>query len=190
MPVSVPAEPDVLDKEDGPTVFRRVSLDMLTESAIAFFKDAGMSLQLVDQHIEEARRVELALAATIGFVSEYARGTLTLVPDPRLITRSHPIAKEDVLSAEQCTDWLGEMANQILGRCKNRLVAYGITLLCDTPLSVSGSVRLGTRTRRATAINMRCGEDPMRMWWDVDVDPALVLGSGESAHQEGELCLF
>ena len=190
MPVSVPAEPDASSQEDGAEAFRRVSLSALTESAAAFFENLDIVAETVGHQVEEARSVEAELGATIGFVSDHARGTLTLVPDSHLIARSHPLVKGDDVQAEHAADWVGEMANQIMGRCKNRLLPYGVTLLCDTPISVSGKVRLGNRKRRATAVQMRCGDDNMRLWWDVDVDPDIVLGTGEAAREEGELCLF
>lgn len=170
--------------------FRRLALDLLGHVTIAFFQDHGVVVSAAEPTVETERRVDLPLGATISFVSDHARGTLAVSPAEALSLASHPQAQE--ADEDALSDWVGEMANQLLGRLKNRLLPYGVELLCDTPMAVSGKARIGGARRPATRLSFAGDLGDLKLWFDVQVDDDMVLkaNSGDAAHAEGDLVLF
>ncbi|MDD9941959.1 MAG: hypothetical protein OXU20_13020 [Myxococcales bacterium] len=168
--------------------FRGLSVDLLEASIKAFFADHGVSVALDSAEVETERRIALPLGAMIGFVSDHARGTLALAIEPALASASHPTDGQD---DESLSDWAAETANQVLGRLKNQLLPFGITLLGDNPMTVSGHARIGARHRPAVRLGFESSEGALRVWWDVQVDDDMVIGrGGEQATAEGEVVLF
>lgn len=82
---------------------------------------------------------EAALAALIGFAGPRARGNLLICAPLALLERSHPLAPQPPDEpAWDLADWMGELANQLLGRVKNRLVSYGLFVSMSTPTCLRG----------------------------------------------------
>lgn len=75
------------------------------------------------------------IVASIGFTSVQLTGTLTLSTTPEVIVSAG--ATSD--SERDVMDWAGELANQALGRIKNRLLHYDVKLVMATPIAVTGT---------------------------------------------------
>lgn len=80
---------------------------------------------------EDVWEEDLALAGIIGFTSPELRGSLVLAMGKK------PLHAVEAESAHH-RDWIQELSNQLLGRMKNRLLAYGVNLQMTTPLSMRG----------------------------------------------------
>lgn len=179
------------EPQDVTDQFVTLTHRLLGEVVASFYETAGLKATMVGAEPTKVRRVELSRAASIGFVSDCVRGTLLIAPEGDLVRQSHPLAASGDVSADAERDWLGETANQLLGRLRNQLVAHHVDLLSDTPLFVSGTVRLGGIRRATSVLDFEVDGRPLRMWWDVQVDPELELKQGgEAAREEGELQLF
>lgn len=75
------------------------------------------------------------MAAFIGFTSPQMRGSLLLSTTLGMVQMSHPIDPRLIRDpAADLQDWTGELANQLLGRIKNKLVPYGLTLQLTPPM--------------------------------------------------------
>lgn len=76
------------------------------------------------------------IAAVIGFSSRGFRGTVTFGTSIETAMSCSCVAGVDGVDAR---DWVGELANQLLGRFKNALLDYGVVLNMATPIAITGS---------------------------------------------------
>ena len=81
-----------------------------------------------------------AVVGFLGYADLNVKGSLVIVSRPETLKASHPMTAlgADVSEADQL-DWLGEMANQVLGRLKNGMLPFGLSLNLATPSIVQGS---------------------------------------------------
>jgi chemotaxis protein CheX len=80
------------------------------------------------------------LASWIGFTGIYVRGSITVRAPVSFFAGTFPVtkAKGDKLEPREICDWAGEIANQLLGRLKNKLLSYGVSLAISTPAILFG----------------------------------------------------
>lgn len=74
----------------------------------------------------------LAVCGIMGFGGKSMRGALVLATTREPLEQTNP----DGFGSQR--DWVCELANQLMGRVKNRLVAYGVEILLATPAGLSG----------------------------------------------------
>lgn len=72
------------------------------------------------------------LCAVIGFSGPDLSGALMIAADPGPIAASRPTP------TASNRDWLAELANQLLGRIKNRLLPTGVEIYPTTPIVLRG----------------------------------------------------
>jgi len=146
---------------------------------------------------ESRSRVELSeiLAASVGFDGENLRGTFTLTGHPRVFTRLYPFAMEH--AQPDLVDWAKELANQTIGRFKNRIFAYGLALSVSVPQSIPAEQLRVARTRKRIKIPVAIGIDDMSLdtWLELDIGPGFKLAEqpvsvNEPALPERSLVLF
>jgi CheY-specific phosphatase CheX len=127
------------------------------------------------------------------------RGSLILSANHGLLERSCPaprVAGQVGCSAETLQDWIGELANQLLGRLKSRLLAHGVTIQLGTPTTVSGlelRVRSCAADRQATPLWFVAGDDWLVVRLDALASPNAKLESSpdpSSSAAEGDVLLF
>jgi hypothetical protein len=76
--------------------------------------------------------VEDMTAAVVGFGDLEFSGSailLATVPNAKALSESAPLNP---------TDWLGELGNQVVGRLKNKLAAYGVLPQLGSPVTIRG----------------------------------------------------
>jgi len=160
--------------------------NLLFTSTLGLFKAYGV------QRAEDpagAKETASTLAAVVGFTGAAISGAVVLVVDSALLRSSTPIPE----TTER--DWLAELSNQLLGRLKNRLLAYEVEVAALTP-TVLGSVRIvpnGPRNQRQ-GITMAAEGKRATVWIDYQVKDAqrldkLARGDAEVG-REGDLVLF
>lgn len=176
-----------IENETPAQEFVRVTLDLLQNATTEFYRDRGVSLTATAAEIEKSRSVSLPMGSTIGFVGDSARGTLAIAPDRSVATESHPTGE---FSPEALGDWVAETANQVFGRLKNRLLAHGVELLCDTPILVAGQARLGGIRRPAYRLSFEGPSGNLNIWLDIQVDDDIQLSTDATAVPEGALVMF
>lgn len=141
-----------------------------------------------------------AIAGLIGFTGESIRGTLMIASSFGLFARSRPNEVQTSQLSEFVArdwlflrDWAAEVANQLLGRIKNQLFAYGIPLRVSTPTALSGNaLAVASPSSKRTQPRMFvCGQDEIWVWWDVLLEPDFqLLPQDEQAAAEGDVILF
>jgi len=103
----------------------RNTLDnLLFTSATTLFKAYGITVH----ETATERKVHTPICAAIGFAGPALTGTVMLCAEPPLVRASKPLP-ENVDH-----EWLAELVNQLMGRIKNRLLAFGIEVHPSTPL--------------------------------------------------------
>ncbi len=75
---------------------------------------------------------ELAACCVMGFGGEAMRGALVLAATSEPLERTNPEGHGSP------RDWICELANQLMGRVKNRLLPLGVEILLATPAGLSG----------------------------------------------------
>ena len=130
---------------------------------------------------------EILFAGVVGFTGRSMRGTLVFAPTRTLLERSHP-----TLPCE-FRDWAGELANQLLGRIKNRLRAHGVDIYASTPVVLRGhylaSVPRGEMSLRCFAAS----PGHLQVWFDAELEEGVSLtrpAPAEDGPREGDTILF
>ncbi|HEX4340705.1 MAG TPA: chemotaxis protein CheX [Polyangiaceae bacterium] len=166
--------------------------DIIVGACRAVFEGAGAPLE----QTEATQRETDDIGASIGFTGTTLRGSLVLISSKRLIKGVLPVAVGRGSESAQIADWMGELSNQTLGRIKNRLLAYGVTLEMSTPtvlfgLSIS---RRDTGSIVRREFSFRHGGETLSVSLDALASPGFELSRNESAIgagvAEGEIALF
>lgn len=168
---------------------------ILVECATSLMGAFGLSVARDAQ--EESRAPKDGVLAIIGFGGGQMRGSLVVSANPGLLAASFPVHNPRAKPrADHLQDWAGELANQLLGRLKSRLLGHGITILLGTPTTVSGlelRVRSCGGDRPSTPVWLHAGEDWLVVRLDaiaadgVKLDESPIPGTSAS---EGEVFLF
>jgi hypothetical protein len=116
----------------------------------------------------EAQAEEARLFGVIGFGGRGLRATCLLGAEQSLVEAS-------CRASGRPRDWIAELANQLVGRVKMKLLSHGVSVTMTTPLALSGV--------RVTPLP-RYGEDPVAfsgsrgaalIWLEVEADDHFVL---------------
>lgn len=90
------------------------------------------------------------LVTVIGYSGEEVKGALGLMGPGHAIASLHPvpdIAKNP--TEHMLYDWLGELANQLLGRIKGELLRYGQSVWIASPVVLRGvSIRVASQPEK------------------------------------------
>jgi hypothetical protein len=101
------------------------------------------------------------LVSIMSFQSDNMQGTAVLGCDTAFLERSHPsFDPADPARSTLLQDWLGELSNLIIGRLKNKLLPYGITLKLNPPSVIEASEEIfdSYSTRK----------DNVKLWFSCD----------------------
>lgn len=168
---------------------RDILSDLLSASIVELLDAYGLDAVAVDD--PDIAEEGPGVAGVIGFVCDAMRGSLVVYGSKRLLAAMGQTNGSDL----GLRDWAGEVANQTLGRLKNKLLHYGVMLNMTTPVVVVG-FRLdvtapGAAPRVAVAASSVHGT--VRVALDVVAEPDALVGAIESIPMgavEGELLLF
>ncbi|HYO94895.1 MAG TPA: chemotaxis protein CheX [Polyangiaceae bacterium] len=140
-------------------------------------------------------------AAAVGFSGDQVRGAIGLGMQAttlqRLADAQAPPAQDAALERDALLeDWLGETANQLLGRFKNRLLGHGASVSMALPMVLRG-LRMqfaSDRDDRVTTYVFDSAEGPICVWLDVRVHDGFLLTTATNPEllgaPEGALMLF
>jgi hypothetical protein len=137
------------------------------------------------------------IAGSIGFTSPEIRGAVLMTARRDVLAHAWPAELRDrVPSDRDVCDWTGELVNQLLGRVKNALVAYGLAIEQSTPTVVTGwrLHRAPASTNVARRYLFEAGGGSVAVYFDAVVSGNFVLaephGEGAKAVVEGDVQLF
>ena len=165
--------------------------DCLNQCTEALFEAYGSTMDCKNVATKDVpTRIENGadIAGIIGLVDDGVRGNITIATTGAVLEATCP--------GENHRDWIGELANQLLGRTKNKLLIYGLDLKLSPPVAITGeNLRVqGTRGSSVIFHHYECAHGPVLVWFVVKIDPEIHLTKSEDPdaqpHDEGELLLF
>lgn len=156
---------------------------LIAASCEELFSAYGVPLQ---QLADGAGISSVGVGALIGLISDEMRGNMTITAAPAVIGQIGGTAAE-------VEEWIVELANQLLGRLKNKLLPYGIALYPSTPVCQKG-IDLSRRRTAARLFVFNADPGPVCVEFNAALDPAFVFPSfpllNSSPLAEGEMLLF
>ncbi len=132
---------------------------------------------------------ELAVCGVMGFGGKLMRGALVLAATSEPLERTNP----EGYGSQR--DWVCELANQLMGRVKNRLLPLGVEILLATPAGLSGE-NLSPAPRKLRAPQVFAAANGfVVVWIDCEYAEGFELhttpsSNFEAALPEGETLLF
>ena len=151
---------------------------------------AAYALEPYPQSREQfPKTAELAFCGVIGFAGKKMRGALVLA------TTAEALELRRTQSLSEQRDWVCELANQLMGRVKNRLLLRGVEVLLATPASVSGNNLCPTPAHLRAPQIFAAGRGYVCAWIDCEMDkgfelPTSGLPNMELPIAEGDVLLF
>ncbi len=175
--------------------FERI-LEVLSECGETLFLGSGLTTTRLEWD-EERAFPGGSVVAMLGYAGEALRGSLVLQTGWDVAKKLGPDGLYEGPVEDTLRDVMGELANQLLGRLKNRLLPAGVVLNLATPTTACGSeVRLGSASvGRSRWIAFSCGAGPILIRFDASFAPDFRLGDLDAAPEaapmtEGDLMLF
>lgn len=156
---------------------------LASAACVELFDAYGVSLS--PSNVPWGQSDEALLSGVMGFVGETVRGTCLLAGEYAPLAASSPVGG-------RLRDWVGELANQLAGRLKTKLIARGVEVALTTPIVLSG-VRLQPLPRGAlepTVFTSAAGV--IMVWVEVEASDGLSLGSvrPKASSTEGDILIF
>jgi hypothetical protein len=169
-------------------------LDNLMQGALVdLFEAYGVALAPLPRAGAEAPR-STHLSAAIAFSSAREQtgpvvsGRLTMALPPEVLE----LMKHGATHGLRHADWTRELVNQLMGRIKNRLLAFGVHLQAGLPVSV-GRELLDTQLERGSGLRVYRGRtlrgDIVATLEGTLKDSELVF-RGHPTVSEGDLIIF
>jgi CheY-specific phosphatase CheX len=93
-------------------------------------------------------------------------------------------------------DWLGELANQLVGRFKRRISPHGVTFSLGTPTVIVGDrlrVAIGRARERSIVVRLQSTTGRVEIWLEFELRDGCELSAEPQADDglvEGEALLF
>jgi chemotaxis protein CheX len=172
-----------------------VKLDsVIVSAARALFESNGLSLG--EQPGEGGLPPnDHDIAASIGFTAPQVQGAILMTTRKDLVARAWPreLRHREPSEREVC-DWAGELVNQLLGRVKNALLPFGLTLEQSTPTVVTGKHvhRAPPSTNIARRYFFETSVGTLLIYFDAAMAKGLALGGDAKIRPapEGDVQLF
>jgi hypothetical protein len=127
-----------------------------------------------------------AYLGVAGFRGPYFNGYIVLEANEAFLRHTNP-------TTSSCLDWMGELANQFLGRVKNRLLREGIQIQSIPPLVAAGHAASSLYAQDGATLSVLSDEGGSLLVWmksqpvfDLPVEPR---PPGHVPH-EGDVVLF
>jgi hypothetical protein len=132
----------------------------------------------------------LALCGVMGFGGRQMRGALVLAASSEALEKTNPGGG---FSSQR--DWICELANQLMGRLKNRLLSVGVEVLLATPAGLSGENLNPTPAKLRAPQVFAVESGFICVWIECELAEGFELhmtpsGGFEAALPEGETILF
>jgi CheY-specific phosphatase CheX len=174
--------------------FPKPLTEIITEAISSFAQINGLPFDAGSMKVTAAKDRPTDLAGHIGFTSDQMKGSLTLLCDMKFLEKTYP-ASSDGQKAEdtELKDWLGEMANLLLGRTKNILLEYGINLSLGTPTIITGKEINFDSSSLNNYFNFTLAQNPISLYANVKVGKNVEFTKKEETNQgakESDVLLF
>lgn len=131
----------------------------------------------------------LAFCGVMGFGGRQMRGALVLA------STKEPLEHTNPSGVESQRDWICELSNQLMGRVKNQLLAFGVEVHLATPAGLSGDNLSPTPGKLRAPQVFEAAGGFLCVWIDCEYAEGFVLPDAanpqsNAAVVEGETVLF
>lgn len=168
--------------------------DLLTSAVAEFFQSHGLECSAVQDTGEASTSALTELGSIIGFRGKTIRGGLAFVAPIDLIAELLPVPKDREHGDVQLRDWSAEIANQLVGRLKNKLSARSVNFDIGTAVCFTGkSIRLVfLPDAEGLSLTFQAGDAPVRIHLDCSISSEITGGDVEDLRivPEGDVLLF
>ena len=123
----------------------------------------------------------LLYCGVIGFSGDHIRGSLAVAGSGGILIASNPTP------GGAARDWVAEIANQLMGHVKSRLLGFSVEVYMSTPIVLRGE-RLALETRDSThpvVFTNPQGKGEMVLWVDVETTPEFTMSESENTALSG-----
>lgn len=158
----------------------------VSEACIGLFEDYSLPLLRTTTGPLDGDS-ELLYCGVVGFSGEQMRGSLLLA------TSREPLGRTSPTTDASFREWIAELANQLLGRIKNKLIPRGVTLHLSTPIVLRGHHLAPIPRAELVPFVFRCEGGYVCVWFDAEVAQGIdltVVTESEGLISEGESMLF
>ncbi len=162
-------------------------LGRCTQDLLAFYSsEPEERFEVIASPASDVLR-EFVDCSSIGLTGEYFKLSVVILAPRSTIAQFCPIPNAST------ADWIGELANQLVGRLKNALIDYGHEGRLSLPVTLSGScIQLWNETASPKSYVVRTARGQIIVRLEAEVQPDSVWepceNSGTAA--EGSMCLF
>jgi CheY-specific phosphatase CheX len=170
--------------------------DLLSSSVVEFFDSYGVECAALPDDEGEAAQESLELGSIVGLRGKAVRGALAFVAPVSLITDLLPVPQDEEHVEIQLRDWCAEIANQVVGRLKNKLGSMTVDFDVGTPVCFTGrAIRLVFLPgAEGLSLSFRAAATPVRVHLDCSIGfecTALdAVGEDLRIAAEGDVILF
>lgn len=165
------------------TTVRKVLNDTIPAALAAILKDSGVDLALMNG------KAHYDMVAVIGFSGDGFGGSLGFAAEHSFVNAA--FGDSDTPMSDS---WLGEIANLLLGRLKNALLAYGIEYRLAIPMVLHGlQLRVRADEGKLTQFQFKAEAGHVCVWVDSDWrmdDELSLVDVDQHSKAEGEIMLF
>lgn len=168
-------------------------VEVLTQSLFELLRELGGQPQILTGP-RRSPPEGVSIAAFIGFGNADLRGAFSLFGSKEVFARLHPLPATD--SSRDLVDWACELVNQSVGRFRNKMLSFNVTLAFSVPQSaLAEQLRVSSSFDASrTPISFGIGDMVLETWVELDIKPTFRFGSGSSdkgpALEEGSMLLF
>ncbi len=153
------------------------------ESCLSLFGAYGLCLERDDrvEHVDE-----VLYCGIMGFVGRGLRGACLLAATPPPLERSRPVEGS-------VRDWTGELTNQLMGKIKTRLFAFGCTVAMTTPIVLRGEHLAPLPRKNLAPMVFVARPGTILLWVELETEDGFALQPATSAPctaEAGEVLLF
>lgn len=173
---------------------RDVVSHALESSVREFFASYGVEGDVVDPAAEPMEADQAELGSVVGFRGDVVRGGLAFVAPHGLVAELLPVPRDTERPDLQLRDWCAEMANQLVGRIKNKLAMRSVDFDVGIPVCFTGKAIRFVFLPDADGLTLafRIGAESVRVHLDcsLSAEPAGGTASDLRIVPEGEVLLF
>jgi CheY-specific phosphatase CheX len=158
----------------------------ITQSALDLLSDIGAKFQ----HAESSEWLP-DITAIIGIAGETVAGSVALCSSAECLEGLAKLGNTNMPE-----DWLGELANQLVGRFKRRIAPHGVNFALGTPTVVVGErlrVAIGRARQRSIVVRLEASIGRVEIWLEFGLAEGCELMAEPQEDKglaEGEALLF
>jgi CheY-specific phosphatase CheX len=159
---------------------------LVREACISLFEDYGLPLTPADE-TNLAEQDGLLYCGVLGFSGDQLRGSMLLATSREPLDRTNPTQDGSF------REWMAELANQLLGRVKNKLLRRNVAIFLSTPVVLRGQHLAPLPRAELLPMAFTCAGGMVCVWFDAEFAKGVVLSEmaeTDDAMSEGASMMF